>query len=197
MSFTWLVCSYCFYGMSQYISHLTGDIFINVIASGSVCLTATLVSIPLMKFFPRKALVVVANLLCSVCLLIIAVVPEGKVSIVLGCTGVLFSFMVFVVAYLYCSEMFPTVVRNAALGITSMMARVGAMVAPFVAGLRPYGKWCAPVAFGIFPLLAALLCLLLPETKDCELLMTLEEGEAFGKKPVRPKENATSSDGVT
>lgn len=197
MSFTWLVCSYCFYGMSQYISHLTGDIYVNVIASGSVCLTAAVVSIPLMMFLPRKTLVVVANLLCSVCMLIIAVVPEGKISIVLGCTGVFFSFMVFVVAYLYCSEMFPTVVRNAALGITSMMARVGGMIAPFVAGFRPYGKWCAPVAFGIFPLFAAILCLLLPETKDCELMTTLEEGEAFGKKASRQRQNATGTDGVT
>ncbi|CAB3226708.1 unnamed protein product [Arctia plantaginis] len=75
--------------------------------------------------------------------------------------------------------MFPTVVRNAALGICSMMARVGAMLAPFVANMKQHGKWCAPVAFGIFPIVSALLCLMLPETKDCELLMTIEEGENF------------------
>lgn len=85
--------------------------------------------------------------------------------------------------------MFPTVVRNAAIGICSMMARFGAMIAPFVAGLRPYGQWCAPVAFGIFPMLSAVLCLLLPETKDCELMMTIEEGEALSRKSQNPRSN--------
>ncbi|CAG5027897.1 unnamed protein product [Parnassius apollo] len=85
--------------------------------------------------------------------------------------------------------MFPTVVRNAAIGISSMMARVGSMIAPFVAGLRPHGKWCAPVAFGVFPIIGALLCLMLPETKDCELLMTIEEGEALGQNQTNQQQN--------
>lgn len=95
--------------------------------------------------------------------------------------------------------MFPTVVRNAALGICSMMARVGAMLAPFVANMKQYGKWCAPVAFGIFPIVAALLCLMLPETKDCELLMTIEEGENFSGRGLNSSEttNFRSSENET
>ncbi|KPI94133.1 Solute carrier family 22 member 1 [Papilio xuthus] len=181
MAFLWLVCSYCFYGVAHYISHLTGDIYTNVIASGSVALCSCFVSIPLIRFLKRKTLVIASELASSICLILIAFVPEGTISIVLGCTGVFFTFMVFIVVYLYCSEMFPTVVRNAAIGICSMMARVGSMIAPFVAGLRPFGIWCAPVAFGIFPLISAVLCLLLPETKNCELPMTIEEGEALGR----------------
>lgn len=195
MSFIWLVCSYCFYGVSHYISHLTGNIFINVLASGSVCLCACLIVIPLMKFMNRKTVVILGNVMCSFCLLVIAVVPEGKVSVFLGCLCVLFSYMVFIMIYLYCSEMFPTVVRNAAIGISSMMGRVGAMIAPFIANLRPFGQWCAPVAFGIFPFIAALLCLLLPETKDCELTMTIEEAETFGNQ--RRRTNQIGTDVVT
>lgn len=72
-----------------------------------------------------------------------------------------------------------------------MMARFGAMIAPFVAAFRPHGQWCAPVAFGIFPLIAAILCLWLPETKDCELMMTIEEAEEAlsGKTPILPPSN--------
>ncbi|CAG9787710.1 unnamed protein product [Diatraea saccharalis] len=79
-------------------------------------------------------------------------------------------------------KMFPTVVRNAAIGLSSMMARLGSMIAPFIAGFRPYGQWCAPLAFGIFPLISAVLCVFLPETKNCELMMNVEEGEAFAKR---------------
>ncbi|XP_035450467.2 organic cation transporter-like protein [Spodoptera frugiperda] len=182
MSFIWLVCSYCFYGVSYYISHLTGDLFINVLATGGVCTCASIISIPLIKFSKRKTVVIFGNVICSLCLIAIGFVPEGNASLVVGCLGEMHSYIIFIVIYLYCSEMFPTVVRNAAIGICSMMARVGSMIAPFAANLRPYGKWCSPVAFGIFPMISALLCLLfLPETKNCELLMTLEEAEAIGR----------------
>lgn len=199
MSFAWLACSYCFYGMAQYISFLSGDIFINVVASGCVCLCGCIIAIPLIKFTKRKTVVIVTNVICSLCIFIVALVPEGEASVVLGCIGVMCCYVVFIIIYLYCSEMFPTVVRNAALGICSMMARVGAMLAPFVANMKQYGKWCAPVAFGIFPIVAALLCLMLPETKDCELLMTIEEGENFSGRGLNPSEttNFRSSENET
>lgn len=187
MSFAWFTCSYCFYGMAQYITHLTGNIFVNVIASGFVCFCACLIAIPVMRYMNRKTSVILSNAACGICLLVIACFPKGIAAVVFACIGVLFSFIVFVIVYLYCTEMFPTVVRNAALGISSMMARVGSMIAPFVVDLGSYGVWCAPVAFGVFPLIAAALCLLLPETKDCELLTTLEEGEALGTDTQRTR----------
>ncbi|XP_049872894.1 organic cation transporter protein-like, partial [Pectinophora gossypiella] len=195
MSFLWLVCSYYFYGVSYYICHLTGDLYINVAATGTVCVCSCLIAIPLMKVLKRKTVLVMSYSACSLCLLTIAAVPEGKGSIVLGCFGLLSSFLIFVVSYLYCSEMFPTVVRNGAMGIASTMARLGAMIAPFVATLRPYGQWCAPVAFGMFPLLAALLCFWLPETKGRGLMMTLEEGENFGKKKPEPRNETAGISG--
>lgn len=151
-------------------------------ASGIVCLCACFIAIPLIKITKRKTLVIIPNVLSSLCFLLIIIIPEGTGSIVMGCLGILFSFLVFIVVYLYSSEMFPTVIRSSALGITSMMARLGAMVAPFAAALRPFGNWCSPLAFGILPLLAALLCLVLPETKNCDLVMTIEEGEALGSR---------------
>lgn len=194
MSFMWLSCSYCFYGVTHYISHLTGNAFINVMACGSVCLCGCFLTIPMIRFFKRKSLVVISNLLSSACFFIIAFIPEGMWSTTFGCIGCLCNYMVFIVIYLYASELFPTVVRNAAIGISSMMARLGAMVAPFVAALRHHGKWCAPTAFGIMPLIAALLCLLLPETKDCELMTSLQEGEEFGtsrsQRPARASNNS-------
>ncbi|CAG4930742.1 unnamed protein product [Colias eurytheme] len=195
MSFIWFVCSYCFYGVVHYISHLTGNVYINVVAGGTVSLCACLIAIPLVKVMNRRTLVIVPNISSSLCFFFISLIPEGTGSVVMGCMGILCCFLVFVVLYLYCSEMFPTVVRNAAIGIASMMARLGAMIAPFVAALRPHGKWCAPVAFGILPLIAALLCLLLPETKDCELMMTIEEGESLGNQTRR--NTGTTTEEVT
>lgn len=190
MSINWLVVSYCFYGISQYVGQLSGDIFVNVASSASVTLVGTLVSIPLLRVMGRKTLVIFGHVLCSICLLIIAAIPANLAwfQVMLACIGVMSSFLAFIVVYLYCSELFPTVVRNNAIGISSMMARVGSMVAPFVAGLSSQATWLPPVLFGALPLIGAIFCWTLPETKDCPLMMTLEEGENFGKKNKQPKE---------
>jgi hypothetical protein len=44
-----------------------------------------------------------------------------------------------------------------------------------------FGFFVPPLMFGVAPLLAILLCLLLPETANAKLPDTLEEGEDFGK----------------
>lgn len=41
----------------------------------------------------------------------------------------------FSMVYVYSSELFPTVVRNAGMGSSSCMARVGGMTAPYIADL--------------------------------------------------------------
>ncbi|KAL4702081.1 hypothetical protein ACJJTC_002280 [Scirpophaga incertulas] len=182
MSFNWLTCSYCFYGVSQYVGQLSGNMFINVAASASVTLLGTLLAIPLMKVIGRRTIVIIFNFITAACLLILAAIPEGIGSVIFASIGVVSSFIVFVVVYLYCTELFPTVVRNAALGFSSMMARVGSMLAPFIVETRDKAVWLPPVGFAILPLIATCVTFLLPETKGCELMTTIEEGEKFGKK---------------
>lgn len=184
MTFCWLVCGFGYFGVSQYIGKLAGDIFVNVAISATVTIPGTLISIPLMKRVGRKPLMIATFLLTTVCLFAIAALPKGTDlwQVVLACIGDVGMFIAFIVVYLYASEMFPTVVRNVGIGLCSMMARVGSMVAPFVAGLGVHVLWLPPVIFGIMPLISGLLCLIMPETKDCELLTTIEEAESFGKK---------------
>lgn len=184
MSFNWMVCGLGFYGVSQYIGKIGGNIFVNVAISAAVTIPGTLLSIPLMKCMGRKTLVVSTWLITAVCMCSIAVVPDsisfGQVALAcIACAGY---FIVFIVVYLYASEIFPTVVRNVGVGFVSMLCRVGSMAAPFVADMGSYEHWIPPVIFGILPVVAAALCLLMPETKGVQLINTIEEGEALGKK---------------
>ncbi|XP_045449905.1 organic cation transporter protein-like [Melitaea cinxia] len=194
MSLSWFVSGYCHYGVSHFISRLTGNIFINVVANGCICLCGCLFVIPLIKYIGRRKLVISCNVTSSICLLFIACVPEGVVSLILGCVGDLFCFMAYIVLYLYCSEMFPTVIRNAAVGISSMMARFGSMIAPFVADFRTYGKWCAPVAFGFPLMIGAFLCMFLPETKGTELVMSIEESQLLKRNTHSTSQNRVSNE---
>lgn len=64
-----------------------------------------------------------------------------------------------------------------------MLARIGSMVAPFIAtGLSQFGHSIPPLIFGIVPILGACLVFYLPETKGQQLPETIEDAESFGKK---------------
>ncbi|KAK2167069.1 hypothetical protein LSH36_32g10016 [Paralvinella palmiformis] len=80
-----------------------------------------------------------------------------------------------------CAELFPTVVRTIGVGMGSMSARLGGLVAPFVTELKIFWLPLPTIIFGLFALVAGFLSFLLPETLGEKLPDTLEEGEAFGK----------------
>lgn len=69
----------------------------------------------------------------------------------------------FPTVYLYGGELFPTVIRNVAIGLASLVARIGSMIAPFIAtGFPETLYWVPPVIFGTIPIIGAFLALFLP-----------------------------------
>lgn len=85
----------------------------------------------------------------------------------LGVAGMSASSMTFNVIYVYTSELYPTEIRNMAFGLGTAGAKVGAIVAPFVATLSPH--WIPSIIFATLPVIAACICFVLPETKGKKL----------------------------
>lgn len=54
-------------------------------------------------------------------------------TITLAMFGKIGSAAAFTVAYTFSLELFPTVVRNGAMGASSCVARLGSMLAPYIA----------------------------------------------------------------
>merc|ERR1712128_138120 len=89
----------------------------------------------------------------------------------------------FAMIYVYAVEIFPTVVRNVGIGSSSMCARVGSIVAPYIGRELGHVLPAAPIViFGLTSLVAGVLVLLLPETRNCNLPDTIMEGEAFSRE---------------
>lgn len=83
---------------------------------------------------------------------------------------------VFSVAYLYASEMFPTVIRNATIGYASSAARLGGILAAFIPVTgRFLGEGFPFIVFGGVAILAGMSCFLLPETQGIPTPETLED----------------------
>lgn len=192
--FNWVVCGLCFFGVAQFIGQMGGNIFLNVALSAAIQIPGTFISMWLMKTWGRRYTLISANLLSGIACLLIAILP-GKPSWIrplLGCVGMFGLSVSFPTVYIFSGELFPTVIRNIGVGTSSMCARIGSMLAPFIAGLSVVEPWIPPLIFGIIPLIGAVLCYRLPETLNCKLPDTIEEAEELGSK----KKDAITINGV-
>ncbi|KAJ7537381.1 hypothetical protein O6H91_11G003600 [Diphasiastrum complanatum] len=94
--------------------------------------------------------------------------------LVCGVVGIFGMAATYNLTYLYTAELFPTVVRNAALGLASQASQLGAVVAPLVVVL---GRMNPSISFAVFAVSAitgGLLSLKLPETLNKPLWDTFE-----------------------
>ncbi|KAJ8984883.1 hypothetical protein NQ317_002723 [Molorchus minor] len=191
--FNWIVCGLCFFGVSQFIGQLGGNIFINVALSAIIQVPSTFGACWATKAWGRKKTLIIANITAGLALLLIAVVPSEPdwIKPTLSTIGMFGLALAFPTVYIYSGELFPTVVRNIGVGTSSMCARIGSMIAPFVASLVTVQPWIPPLIFGVVPLIGAVLCYKLPETLDCKLPDTIEEAEQFEKK--KKKSNDTEN----
>ncbi|XP_074038898.1 organic cation transporter protein isoform X2 [Leptinotarsa decemlineata] len=193
VGFNWLVCGLCFFGVSQFIGQIAGNIFINVAISAVIQVPGTLVACWITKAWGRKKTLIFADIVAGLSVLAIVLVPANTpwVTTTLASIGMFGLALSFPTVYIYSGELYPTVVRNLGVGTSSMFARIGSMVAPFIATLDTVEPWIPPIIFGIIPLIGAVLCCKLPETLDCNLPDTIEEAEEFDKRKIKKTNDDT------
>ncbi|XP_076336280.1 organic cation transporter protein-like isoform X2 [Tachypleus tridentatus] len=198
--FTWLIVSFAFYGLSLRTNDLGGNPYLNFFIAGVIEYPAAITAMFSIKHLGRRkplmVLMVSGGLACVLTILVPAYLHW--LLIVLTMFGKFCVSASFSIIYVYSAELFPTVVRNVGVGSSSMFARVGSMVAPFVKELGEATNRRVPqIIFGSLSVISGLLVLLLPETNRMHILDTLEEGENFGKKLPSFVNNAKDISGTT
>jgi len=189
MMFAWFVCSTVYYGLSLNAGALAGDIFLNNALNGALEIPALLISVYLLNKIGRKTTLSLAYFIAGFGLLISLISLEfsdskksletvSRVFAFIGKAGVSASFSI---VYNLVAELYPTVTRSNAVGISSVAARIGGFLAPFIISLQDSVRWLPNVIFSCLGITAGLLALLLPETKGFELMETVEEAEEFYK----------------
>ncbi|KAE8750374.1 hypothetical protein FOCC_FOCC002933 [Frankliniella occidentalis] len=190
---TWFVTGLVFFGFSEFQGQMGGDIFVNVAISGLISVPGPVLCAALVRVLGRRAVVLGSLITSSAATLLILVVPPGVLwgRPLLAGISFLGLSVTFAALYLYSGELLPTVVRNVGMGASSMCARVGSMLAPFVVSQRVHGDSVPLLVLGLLPLVGAALLFPLPETMDCVLPESLQDGENFCRR--RAKEDLQNS----
>ncbi|XP_066300935.1 organic cation transporter protein-like isoform X1 [Branchiostoma lanceolatum] len=200
----WLVITLVYYGLSLNTSNLGGDDYLNFFIGGVVEIPAYISSIYVVDTFGRPkthaGYMMIGAVGCIICPFLTApYLPErlNPLSITLAMVGKFGITAGFNIIYLWTAELYPTMVRNMGVGVSSMFARVGGIISPYVELSKSVWGPLPYIIFGALSFLAALAALLLPETLGAKLPVTLEDGENFGKSNAGPvKVNSTDGSRV-
>merc|ERR1711878_87233 len=191
--YSWLIVAMVYYGLSFNSKNLGGDRYVNGFISGFVEVPAVVIIIPALAKFGRRlcycGTFISGGVSCGlVAIATFAMSAEQLkkyefVTIGFAMLGKFLISMTFAIAYLYTAELFPTKVRNVAVGTASTFARIGSMSAPYIVDLLGAIHAGIPaIIFGIVATIAGLLSLMLPETLNRKMPESVAEVERSAKK---------------
>ncbi|XP_077973372.1 solute carrier family 22 member 15-like isoform X3 [Styela clava] len=184
LSLQWFTASFVFYGITLGSGSFSSNFYVAYLISGLSQLPSIPFTIYLMerRWAGRRRTLVCFVGLAALCMFVMYIVSFGQdrsnyklTLLVFGKLGICGAFDLI---YVYTAELFPTVVRNVGLGSMSFWARVGGVIAPFLANLAVFSGSNDPfLAFGIEGLLSSVFAAFLPETRARLIPNTFEEAE--------------------
>ncbi|RCN35084.1 solute carrier family 22 member 4 family protein [Ancylostoma caninum] len=191
--FLWPCVSMVYYGMALKPNILGGDMYLNFIFAALVEIPALVLVYLNIDRIGRRIVTSTGYFLAGACLLLNHFLGDD-VPLVVSVVQMMISkgaiTGTYAAIYTYTPELFPTVIRNTAMGVCSMVARLGAISGTYLSmwlAETPNGKVYMILPFAVMTIVAAALTLLfLPETMGTPLSETIEQVE--GEEQCVPQE---------
>ncbi|XP_023232364.1 organic cation transporter protein-like [Centruroides sculpturatus] len=184
LCYAWFSSAFGYYGLSLNANEIGGHPLLYFFFSGLVEFPAATLGMLLIKYIGRRRPQVGFLISSGIICILAAVVPSNllELRIFFAVMAKLCVSASFLIIYIFSSEIYPTVIRNVGMGTSSMCARIGTLVVPFLKELGEIVHQALPLTLlGTFSITSGLLVLLLPETLHTHLPDTLAEGEQFGR----------------
>ncbi|XP_049484961.1 solute carrier family 22 member 13 [Panthera uncia] len=206
--YVWFVDSLGYFGLSFQVGDFGLDIYLTQLVFGTVEVPARCFSIFMMQRSGRKWSQMLTLVLGGLACIGIVFVPADLpvVVTVLAVVGKFAMAASFTISYVYCAELFPTVIRQTGMGLMGISSRIGGILTPLMSLLGEYQAALPMLIYGSLPIGAGFLCALLPETQGQPLKDTIKELEeephprSLESAPSEKETEAsgrTSSPGVT
>ncbi|XP_063859590.1 organic cation transporter protein-like [Scylla paramamosain] len=183
--YCWFTASLVYYGISLNATNISADPYLYIFLGGLLELPSYFLLWPLMACLGRVKPLALLYLLCAIAILIMSSLiyfyPAAPIGLLmfLSLSGKVAITMGFHLIWLFTLELFPTKYRSLATSQASVCARVGSVSSPYLNDiLGELVTWAPSAVFSILSLIAAVLSIILPETKG----RALSEGNTIEKR---------------
>lgn len=176
----WFVAGMVYYGLSFSAPYIGTSIYIYIFLAAAVEVPAFILIYVFIQKIGRRLVLLISVIISGLACLAILATPTDMTWTVtaLSLIGKFFSTGFYGLIFLYTVELFPTPVRNLAVGTGAMLSRLGSVVAPYITDiLRHYHESIPMATFGSLCIISGILSFYLPETKGKNLPETVEEIE--------------------
>nr|XP_025973942.1 solute carrier family 22 member 4-like isoform X1 [Dromaius novaehollandiae] len=162
----WMLTSIGYFGLSLSTPDWHGNVYINCFLSAVIEIPAYVIAWLLLRSLPRRYSIAGTLFLGGSVVLFIQLVPTdlNVLSVGLVMLGKFGITSAFSMLYVYNAELYPTLVRNMAVGATSTASRVGSIIAPYFVYLGAYYRFLPYILMGSLTVLIGILTLFLPES---------------------------------
>ncbi|XP_034077836.1 solute carrier family 22 member 13-like [Gymnodraco acuticeps] len=171
MGYNWFAANLLYYRLTLNVGSFGLNIYLTQFIFGVVEFPAQATSYALMQRIGRRTGLVGFLFFGGASCLMVLAIPKDLPAVVttIAVIGAFAATASFNVIYVYTTELYPTILRQNGFGVNSMFGRVAGILAPLVRLLDVYHHSIPMLIYGIVPITAAGLCLLLPETLNVEL----------------------------
>ncbi|XP_028394970.1 organic cation transporter protein-like isoform X2 [Dendronephthya gigantea] len=191
--FLWFTVSLMFYAVSYNAVYLGGNIYLSFFLTNIVLTPANVLTIVVIKKFGRKKTIIIGLLIAAISNVVTVSIPADRTNTGFSAGRIITAmiakgsiYVSFIGIYIQGAEVFPTTVRNIAMGTSSACARVGSFIALYIIWLQRIHRYVPYTILGILCLLSGITSyVFIPETKGTTTR------EFFTTKSKNDQENET------
>ncbi|XP_076434489.1 organic cation/carnitine transporter 2 isoform X3 [Peromyscus maniculatus bairdii] len=187
----WLTISVGYFGLSLDTPNLHGNIYMNSFLLAAVEVPAYVLAWLLLQHVSRRYSMAGALFLGGSVLLLMQLVPSDLLflSTTLVMVGKFGITSAYSMVYVYTAELYPTVVRNMGVGVSSTAARLGSILSPYFVYLGTYNRFLPYVIMGSLTILTAIITLFFPESSGASLPDQIDQMQKVKKIKRRQTKN--------
>ncbi|XP_006533871.1 solute carrier family 22 member 21 isoform X5 [Mus musculus] len=179
----WLTISVGYFGLSLDTPNLNGNIYVNCFLLAAVEVPAYVLAWLLLQHVSRRYSMAGSLFLGGSVLLLVQLVPSDLhyLSTTLVMVGKFGITSAYSMVYVYTAELYPTVVRNMGVGVSSTASRLGSILSPYFVYLGAYDRRLPYILMGSLTILTAIITLFFPESSGVSLPETIDEMQKVKK----------------
>ncbi|XP_075876748.1 solute carrier family 22 member 13-like [Nelusetta ayraudi] len=186
-TFGWFSVQLVYASISLNLANFGMNVFMTQLLFGLTEIPAHTLCMWILEALGRKISLLLTIIVGGLSCILMVAIPQGEAVAVTALATLARFFMIWAgsVFNVYIQELFPTSIRQTAIGLSSILSRLGTIVAPSLGLLARYHHVIPPLVYGGLSFISAALCFLLPETRRRELPDSVSEAVSSRKKSAR------------